>query len=70
MKEFYKFIYQYTLDMYKSQKEGFEYDKERGNINKDEVFDSNVEDMFEISSECIIEDLKNMYWEDVEKGMK
>ena len=56
--------------MHNNHKEGFEDDKERGLINKNEVFDCTVEDTFEQSSECLMEDIKNMYWEDVIKGMK
>ena len=70
MKSFYKFIHQYTLDMHNNHKEGFKDDKERGIINKDEVFDCTVEDAFEQSSECLMEDIMNMSWEDVIKGIK
>tara|TARA_R110002110_G_scaffold18349_2_gene77069 strand:+ start:87 stop:257 length:171 start_codon:yes stop_codon:yes gene_type:complete len=56
--------------MHNNHKEGFEDDKKRGLINKNEVFDCTVEDAFEQSSECLMEDIKNMYWEDVIKGIK
>jgi len=56
--------------MHNNHKEGFEDDKERGIINKNEVFTTTVEDAFEQSSECLMEDIKYMSWEDVIKGIE